>query len=339
MAANPYRDLARIFALVLCFIAGILVIASLFFASAALTEDLSQYPFGKATNLEVAILAASPFLIAALLIALLGVGVYKLYGSDRRQDKLAARSAVGCLSLTALGCGLWATLSGAITLITGLMIITGEPAGLGEVIVGSSGFIVATIVLLSIAYFIWRNYVKPQAGEQDRALQNYFADVESRLHEDPPTRLRDYLRRETPGLVALLETPAKRDLLLFLYESRILSDTAKIDLGGLDFRNVDLSRIDLSGANLSGIHLTGASLTRALLKGVNFKDASLKRADLSYAHLERANLWEADLRKASLARSNLREANLTDARVNEDQLQTAASLEGLTLPSGAPYSP
>lgn len=70
----------------------------------------------------------------------------------------------------------------------------------------------------------------------------------------------------------------------------------------------------------------------------------LVEADLSYLNLSGANLSGGDLRNANLHRCDLTNVNLTDADlggadlsmalVSQEQLESAASLAGTTLPDG-----
>lgn len=137
-----------------------------------------------------------------------------------------------------------------------------------------------------------------------------------------------------------------------------------IDLQGADLFRAILSQADLPGANLvaadlseslilytdlSGATLFQASLRKANLIGANLSNANLSRADLRGADLSSADLSGADLREAvlskklfpqvplpeaDLSRANLSGASLTDAVVTEEQLNTALSLEGATMPDG-----
>ncbi len=100
------------------------------------------------------------------------------------------------------------------------------------------------------------------------------------------------------------------------------------DLGGAILREADLREADLGEANLHGADLHGAWLSEANLSG-----ASLREAILSGA-----NLREANLSGASLGGANLREANLSGAIVTSEQLETAKSLQGATMPDGSKHS-
>src|SRR5947209_19124469 len=151
---NPHQQTARIFAFACYIVAALVLLASVFFTLAAALTDLSTLPLkSPVTNQSMALWMASLFAVVALMLVLLGWRVQGLFGQQRRQEKLLAKSTVGCLRLTGLGCGLWLTLSAAITLMTG-MLVNGEPAGIKEVLLGSSGWALVIILMLSVALFI-----------------------------------------------------------------------------------------------------------------------------------------------------------------------------------------
>jgi uncharacterized protein YjbI with pentapeptide repeats len=144
-----------------------------------------------------------------------------------------------------------------------------------------------------------------------------------------------------------------------------------------DLPKADLSRATLLGANLSGCLLKEATLTDANLQSADLSSANLHRADLSHAALQGANLsiaestpnledqplWvlkkfvtnltDADLSHANLSHANLSHAtlqhadlssadltgaDLTDAKGwTTEQLRSAKSLEGATMPDGQKY--
>jgi len=116
-----------------------------------------------------------------------------------------------------------------------------------------------------------------------------------------------------------------------------------------DLSEANLSRADLHGANLHGAKLFGAhylskaSLSSAELSDVNLSRANLngsnlRAADLSEANLNGANLSGADLTGADLSNANLSVANLSVATGwTKEQLTTARSLEGATMPNGQKY--
>lgn len=103
------------------------------------------------------------------------------------------------------------------------------------------------------------------------------------------------------------------------------------NLGGANLSGANLRRADLSHANLSGADLR-ANLWYADLSGANLSGAALGDAWLGGANLSGANLGGADLQGASLQGANLSGAFLIHTDVTREQLNTAASLQGATLP-------
>ncbi len=104
----------------------------------------------------------------------------------------------------------------------------------------------------------------------------------------------------------------------FLRESGLMSTKPNGSIVNLD--QADLKRINFSQADLSGADLSGARLSEADLSG-----ARLRNANLSGAIPGEADLGEADLGYA----------NLSGAIVTSEQLETAKSLQGATMPDGS----
>jgi uncharacterized protein YjbI with pentapeptide repeats len=94
-------------------------------------------------------------------------------------------------------------------------------------------------------------------------------------------------------------------------------------------RRDDLGQNGPPQQSLQGAVLRGADLAGADMRGVDLKGAALDGADLSGADLRAANLLSASLRNADLSGANLKGALVTD-----EQLGTAKTLAGATLPDG-----
>ncbi|HEX8097905.1 MAG TPA: hypothetical protein VF507_07710, partial [Pyrinomonadaceae bacterium] len=102
--ANPHQQTARVLAFACYIVAGLVLLVGVPFTLAAATIDLSKLPVeGTVTNLRMAVMIGSTFAIIALMIVLSGRRVESLFGQQRRQEKLLAKSAVGCLRLASLG--------------------------------------------------------------------------------------------------------------------------------------------------------------------------------------------------------------------------------------------
>ena len=210
----------------------------------------------------------------------------------------------------------------------------------------------------------------------DEALQAYF-DQMGRLLLDKDTQLgkseegaevRTLARAWTLTVLTRLGSDGlrKRSVVQFLYEAKLLTK----DRTTLDLREAFLNFAKLNGSdfNLTGVNLHGASLTKVTMNAANLGEANLSDTKMFGADLHMANLSGADMRKAVLMSANtdstplprasatgdyefhspepknanleladLSEVDLTDAYVSEEQLLSAASLAGATMPDGQKY--
>lgn len=326
---NPHRELARTFAFVSYVFAGLVLVVGVFFTIGAMLADRSELAQAGFTNERLAVLAASMFLMFSVMIVLLGWRVQRLFGQQRRKDKLAAKSAVGCLRLGSLGCGLWAILVAACILITGRLLTTGEPAGWRELFVGASGPILAIFLMVAVAEFISRNFASLNAKERRRAYDAYQHAIQPYLMNLAAPEARTYVQEETIEVLQKLDNSLKSTLLVFLFQSGLLSGDWRLSLRGVDFQRVDLSSINLPRADLHGINLGHAILRGTSLFKVNLQGVKLNHADLTGAILYEADLREADLQKACLREidfggallqgANLSGADLTGAKLTPEQ--------------------
>ena len=150
----------------------------------------------------------------------------------------------------------------------------------------------------------------------------------------------------------------KRSVVQFLYESGLITkDHVVIDLTGAHLAAVNLTSANLKGANLRRAYMARANLVDVRLSEADLGNAMLFGANLSLAKLDGANLSAAvlmgDKRGTPLQRisvihkytlggvgpknADLSRANLTDAYINEEQLDSAESLKGATMPNGRKY--
>jgi uncharacterized protein YjbI with pentapeptide repeats len=210
----------------------------------------------------------------------------------------------------------------------------------------------------------------------DEALQAYF-DQMGRLLLDKDTQLgkseegaevRTLARAWTLTVLTRLGSDGlrKRSVVQFLYEAKLLTK----DRTTLDLREAFLNFAKLNGSdfNLTGVNLHGASLTKVTMNAANLGEANLSDTKMFGANLHMANLSGADMRKAVVMSANtdstplprasatgdyefhspepknanleladLSEVDLTDAYVSEEQLLSAASLAGATMPDGQKY--
>lgn len=320
--ANPYRQGARVLAFTCYVIAGGVLFVGTFFTLAASLMELPQPPHGHVTNARMAVMVASMFTIIALITVLVGWRVQSLFGRPKRQDKPVAKSVVGCLRLSGLGCSLWTVPSTLTAFITGAL-PDGTPIGLKELFIGLSGFFLFIVLVLSVAQFIFGTFVKPNPAEVRRAFQSYLDRVQPKLPAmaDPETRA--YVQEETMEVLMKLDTTFKSILLDFLSKSELLTGPTRIVLKDADFRRVDLRSVDLPGADLSGINLEQAQLQGAGLCDAILSGAKLKKANLSRANLEGADLQGADLTDATLEGTKLYGSNRLATIVTPAQLKRA----------------
>jgi hypothetical protein len=188
--------------------------------------------------------------------------------------------------------------------------------------------------------------------QQEAALQAYLDRMaelllQAKLGESEDERVLKVKRVRTLTVMRSLDDARKRIVLRFLQDVGLAGKTdsklfVKANLAGADLKQVDLSETNLenanlSGANLEGAFLVGANLGSAFLVGANLRGAILQDANLRGAILQDANLEGASLLGAILEYALLSGANLEGARVTKEQLTTAVSLEGATMPDGTKH--
>jgi len=153
----------------------------------------------------------------------------------------------------------------------------------------------------------------------------------------------------------------KRSVVQFLHEAKLITKGHV----AIDLREAFLNFANLNGANLTGVNLRGVSLTKAMMNRTelgqaNLSDTMMYGANLLLANLRGANMSGAVLmsvntdstplprasattkysfdspgpKNANLWGADLRGVDLTDAYVSEEQLRSAKSLEGATMPNG-----
>jgi len=327
MAENPHRKVARTFAFVCYVLAALVLIASVFFTLAAATVEVSQLPVEGLTNQRMVFMVASPFLIVSLMLVLVGWRVQSLFGQHQRKDKLAAKSAVGCLRLGSLGCTLWAIPATASILITGKVVTTGEPAGLREIFVLASGVMLVVFLMLAVSWLISVYFAALNPQERLGAYDAYQNSIRPYLFKIVEPEARIFVQEQTMDVLEKLDPSLKSKLLVFLGQSGLLSGDTRLGLKGADFRRVDLSKINLPRADLHGINLERAILRDAVLFKANLQNARLKQADLRRANLQEADLRQADFTGQALEEANLSEANLTGTRLTPEQRNQAGLKE------------
>jgi len=328
--ANPHRALARGVAFTCYVLAGVVVIASIPFLLGAGTMDLSTSGIKNVTNTRMVIMVGSTFSIIVVMIVLLGWRVQRLYGQERRPEKLAAKSAVGCLKLGSVGCALWCLPTTITVLVTGRLLSDGQPAGLQDIFIGCSMFVIAIILMRSVAWFISSNFGSLSSDERRHAYQAYLNSIQIILPAIAEPETRAYIHEQTLLLLPKLDPTLKSTLLEDLSKSKLLTGNTRIELNNKDFRKVDLTAGSLPHADLREINFEEAKMPGAMLFRVNLSKANLKKSDLSRARLQSANLWQADLTDAVLKEAKLRDANLAETTLRRANL-SHANLQGANL--------
>lgn len=327
---NPHRRIARIFALGCYLLAGIELLAGVFFTLAAATMDLSQLKVRGVTNQRMAVMVASMFVIVVVMTVLVGWRVQVLFGQLKRRDKSGARSVVAGLRLGGLGCALWSLPSTFTVLMTGKILATGEAAGMQDIFVGGSGFVLVIILMLALAHFIRKNFVQPRPEDGTRAYHSYRNVLQASQLDLADPQARTYLQEQTMEVLPKLDSLLKSALLADLSLSKLLTGNIRIELRNADFCDVDVRLISLPEADLREIILERALLQGAILPKVDLYKARLKGANLSSARLQKAHLEEADMTEAILEDAKLREANLTKATLIRANL-SRSNLAGANL--------
>jgi uncharacterized protein YjbI with pentapeptide repeats len=174
---------------------------------------------------------------------------------------------------------------------------------------------------------------------EDATLQAYL-DYMSGMLTDPDRPLRRAALGDNLSVAARAQTltalgrlqdgERKGSAIQFLDEAGLINNRPVISLRSADLRGADLYGAHLQEVNLQGANLQNANLQDAILWDAHLWDASLQGANLLEADLQGANLHQATLKEA-----DLQEANLTYAEVSKEQLATALSLEGATMPDGS----
>jgi hypothetical protein len=165
-------------------------------------------------------------------------------------------------------------------------------------------------------------------SQREAALQSYIDKMaELMLHENFQESTYDskasiIARARTLTVLPRLDGRRKGDVIQFLYDANLVRS---INLYG-----IDLNEAILPYARLYNAFLDGAQLHNACLIEADLSNAILYATDLSGANLSGANLSEANICNA-----DLRGANLGGAIVTTEQLASAKSLKGATMPDGS----
>ena len=189
---------------------------------------------------------------------------------------------------------------------------------------------------------------------QDEALQAYLDYLSERILKDDlreaveGTGLRRLTRARTLTVLERLGPKSKGRVMQVLAEVELIQrklpegsrekrpsykafkDEAVVSIRGADLSGAYLRRANLYAVGLLNVDLSNADLSSAKLIAAKLRNANLSRANLSGANLSRADLSRANLNQSDLSYATLREVE----GWTEDDLATAESLEGATMPDG-----
>ncbi len=108
-------------------------------------------------------------------------------------------------------------------------------------------------------------------------------------------------------------------------------------LHGRNFFEANLNKVLLFGASLEGCHLSQVNFKEAILSQANLRGAGLQQADLREADLVDADLELTHMFDANVKGAKFQKANLRDSGLDDEQLASAYSLMGATMPTGERY--
>src|SRR5919107_4396729 len=257
-------------------------------------------------------------LLALIMVALLGVVLWKVLGIYIDPQTASERKYLGQSFVIVVAGGTW--------LLVG--------AGM--------------VVVLYLSRRNLRQQRELQAQSAQQNVLSAYLEQMVRLLNDKDRPLRHSRGGEevsilakvrTLGVLPRLDGERKGRVLQFLYETGlIIKDRSVVDLLGADLRAANLRGANLRGAELRGADLSranmgGADLIGADLSGANLREANLHWADLISANLSRAYVGETDLSLADLSGADLR--NVKELRAG--QLDQAYSLEGATMSDGSKH--
>ncbi len=183
-------------------------------------------------------------------------------------------------------------------------------------------------------------------NQRETALQAYIDKmselmlVHNLLSSTEKDEVRTIARVRTITILHLLDARRIGYVFSFLCESGLMSAKSKesiVSLGRANLRYINFSGAEIAEADFRRATLQSANLFAAFLANTNFANAMLIQANLSCTSLINANLSGADLQEANLGSAVLSGANLKDAKVTPEQLATAESLKGATMPDGSIY--
>ena len=173
-----------------------------------------------------------------------------------------------------------------------------------------------------------------QADEINRRtmFKDYIDDVRALLlDEDLEYNIEKSLlqiRVQTLTVLKNLDPNRKRDVILFLYENRLLlnGQPPTVDLHGADLNGIKFIKSSTEVCTLPRLYLPGVSAENIVFDGCRldvavFDDASMVGATFHSCNLERAHFHHANLRKANFDSNQLHRANFTGAHLVQSSIR------------------
>ena len=137
-----------------------------------------------------------------------------------------------------------------------------------------------------------------------------------------------YIRIQTLTVLRQLDPSRKRDLILFLYESRLLrhDQYPRIDLSGADLNGLALTKSFAHACHLPSLYLPGIYAENLILEGCYLESAIFDNASMGAARFDSCNLAyvklsNTNLTRAQLWNNNMYSANLTGASLVQSSIR------------------
>ncbi|CAF1276982.1 unnamed protein product [Didymodactylos carnosus] len=198
-------------------------------------------------------------------------------------------------------------------------------------------------------------------AENERILATYLNDISTLLLDKNTTLDKDsvassVVRAKTLTTLLQLDVERKRQIILFLYETKLImrnSEQPPVNLFDADLDNLDMSlprskRKLYKTYEVLQIQLRGASLVNSSFawRRLDFSDfsqtdltiADFTSTDLSYVDFSYALLSKTDFTNATVSKAIFAYANLSGSNLSDEQLSTTLTFQGAFFLNGTTAS-
>ncbi|UJR06639.1 hypothetical protein I4U23_010923 [Adineta vaga] len=198
-------------------------------------------------------------------------------------------------------------------------------------------------------------------SENERILATYLHDISMMLLDKNMTLdkfhvVSSIIRAKTLTTLLQLDSKRKRQVIIFLYETKLIakeSDYPSINLFDAELDNLDMNLPKLrqsqySVYNVLQIQLRGVSLINSSFRYRNldfsdFSQADLSSSDFSWTQLPHVDFRfalvnDVDFTKAKVSKAVFTYANLNRSNISDEQLSTVLTFQGAILPNGTTAS-